>query len=48
MGKNIRSSLGIWPTETGQPLECRKRVLNSDEEEEIRNLPEAKRFGEAV
>lgn len=35
MGEDIRSALGIWPTENGQPVEYRKRVLDSDDEKEL-------------
>ena len=40
VGEDIRSALGTWPLEDGQPVEYRKRVLDSDDEEEIRALPE--------
>ena len=40
MGEDIRSALGIWPTENGQPVECRRRVLDSDDEKEMRDLQE--------
>ena len=40
VGEDIRSALGTWPLEEGQPVEYRKRVLDSDDVEEIRALPE--------
>ena len=40
VGKDIRSALGIWPTENGQLVEYRKQMLDSDEKEEIRHVPE--------
>ena len=40
VGEDIRSALGTWPLEEGQPVEYRKRVLDSDDDEEIRALPE--------
>ena len=40
VGEDIRSALGTWPLEGGQPVEYRKRVLDSDEEKEIRALLE--------
>ena len=39
-GEDIRSALGTWLMENGQPAEYRKRVLDSDNDEEIRDLPE--------
>ena len=40
VGEDIRSALGTWPMENGQPVEYRKRMLDSDDDEEIRDLPE--------
>ena len=41
VGEDIRTALGTWPLEEGiQPVEYRKRVLDSDDDEEIRALPE--------
>ena len=40
MGEDFRSALGTWPMENGQPVEYRKRMLDSDDDEEIRDLPE--------
>ena len=40
VGEDIRSALGTWSMENGQPVEYRKRMLDSDDDEEIRDLPE--------
>ena len=40
VGEDIRTALGTWPLEEGQPVDYRKRVLDSDDEEEMRVLPE--------
>ena len=40
MGEDIRTALGTWPIENEQPVKYRKRVLDSDDEEEMRELPE--------
>ena len=40
VGEDIRTALGTWPLEDDQPVEYRKRVLDSDDEEEMRALPE--------
>ena len=40
VGEDIRSAHGTWPMENGQPVEYRKRMLDSDDDEEIRDLPE--------
>ena len=40
VGEDIRTALGTWPLENGQPVEYRKRVLDSDEEEQMRDHPE--------
>ena len=29
VGEDIRSALGIWPTDKGQPAECRNRIPDS-------------------
>ena len=33
VGEDIRTALGTWPMKNGQPVEYRKRVLDSDGEE---------------
>ena len=40
VGEDIRTALGTWPLEEGQPVDYRKRVLDSDDEEEMLALPE--------
>ena len=40
VGEDIRTALGTWSLEDGQPVEYRKSLLDSDDEEEMRALPE--------